>query len=59
MIVDLTADEVEAVLQSLDYSKDRVRSAPDTPHEIRRETLARLDAAAEKLRNASKSEATR
>lgn len=56
MIVDLTADELQTLLTSLDYSKQRVRDAPDTPYGVRQENLARLDAAAEKLRTARKSE---
>lgn len=52
MIVDLTPLDIETLLTSLEYSKDRVRNAPETPHSIRQENLGRLDAAAERLREA-------
>lgn len=52
MIVDLTPDDIRTLLESLEYSKQRVRDAPGTPYEVRQETLGRLDAAAAKLRTA-------
>ena len=54
MVVDLTPEEVETLLTSLEYSKDCIRSAADTPYAVRQENLARLDAAAQKLRSTRK-----
>lgn len=50
MNIDLNPVEMETILTSLEYSKERVRNAPDTPYVVRRETLDRLDAVAAKLR---------
>lgn len=52
MTIELTPEEIATLLTSLDYSKDRVRNAQDTPAEIRRENLDRLDAVSAKLRRA-------
>jgi hypothetical protein len=54
MTVDLTIEEIETLLTSLDYSKQHVRDAPETPYEVRRENLSRLDAVATKLREVRK-----
>jgi hypothetical protein len=54
MVVDLTSEEVETLLTSLDYSKDRIRNAQDTPYAVRQESMARLDNAAQKLRHAKR-----
>jgi len=50
MIVDLTAEDIETLLTSLEYSKQRISEAPDTPYDVRRANLARLASVAEKLR---------
>lgn len=52
MVVDLTPGEIQELLTSLDYSKDRVRNDPRTPPSLRQENLARLDTVAAKLRAA-------
>jgi len=52
MLVDLTPNEIQDLLTSLDYSKDRVRNAPGVPPSVRQENLARLDSVATKLKAA-------
>jgi len=56
VLVDLTHEDVEALLASLKYSKDRLRNASETPYSIRQENLARLDTAEQKLRMARRAE---
>jgi hypothetical protein len=58
MNVELTSEDIETLLTSLDYSKDRVRNSPDTPAEVRRGNLARLDAVTEKLRTVRRASGT-
>ncbi len=52
MQIDLTGEEVQTLLESLRYSKQRVTDAEGTPYEVRRENLARIEQAMDKLRNA-------
>lgn len=52
MKIEITYDEIETLLTSLDYSKERVRDAQGTPYPIRQENLSRLDSMAAKLREA-------
>lgn len=52
MLIDLTPEDIETLLTSIEYSKDRVRSAEGTPNAVRHENLERLDAAAQRLRKA-------
>ncbi len=52
MQLTLDDEEVETLLTSLEYSKQRVRDAQGTPYEVRKDNLTRLDAVAEKLREA-------
>jgi hypothetical protein len=54
MVVDLSPAEVETLLTSLEYSKNRIRSDQDTPYSVRQENMARLEAMAQKLRNAAR-----
>jgi hypothetical protein len=54
MFVDLTPDEIQELLTSLEYSRDKVRSKTGTPYEVRQENLAKLDSVATKLREARK-----
>ena len=56
MKIEVTYDEIETLLTSLDYSKQRVRDAQGTPYQIRQENLARLDSIAAKLREAKSSQ---
>lgn len=52
MVIDLTREEIETLLTSLEYSRQRISEAPGTPYDVRRDNLARIDAVAEKLRQA-------
>lgn len=52
MTVDLTPEEIETVLTSLDYATQRIRDAAGTPPEVQMENLFRLDSVATKLRQA-------
>lgn len=52
MLVDLTPSEIQELLTSLEYSKDRIRNTPGNSSGIRQENLARLDSVAAKLRAA-------
>jgi hypothetical protein len=52
MKIELTSGEIETLLTSLDYSKQRVLDAQETPNQVRQENLARLDSVAAKLREA-------
>lgn len=54
MIVELELDEIEAILESLKFSKQRIGDSGITPYEMRREKLDRLDKIARTLRNAKK-----
>lgn len=54
MHIELTEGEIRSLLESLEYSKQRIRDAPDTPYEVRRENLARLDELSGKLSDAQK-----
>jgi hypothetical protein len=52
MTVELNGAEIATLLESVNYSLDRIRNAPDTPYSVRRDNLARLEAVAAKLRQA-------
>jgi hypothetical protein len=54
MLVNLSVDEIQALIDSLNYSKQRVRDATATPPEVRRDSLARLESVSSKLRLAKK-----
>jgi len=54
MLVELSPDEVEILLTSLEFSKKNVREAEGTPYEVRQQNLGGLDAVAGKLRDAKK-----
>ena len=47
----LNAQDIEVLLESLEYSKDRIRNASGTPYNVRQQNLARLDAVVQKLRH--------
>lgn len=53
MTVELTANEVETLLTSLKYSQRAIADAQGTPYDVRRQNLERVEAVAEKLRNAA------
>lgn len=50
--VELSAGEIETLLESLRYSTIRVEGSQGTPDNVREENLARLDTVAAKLRQA-------
>ncbi len=52
MTVIFSRDEIETLLESLEYSKLQVREALGTPYAVRQENLSKLEAVATKLRNA-------
>lgn len=52
MNVDLTPEDIQTLLKSIEYSKRNVRDEPDTPYAVRQENLTRLDNVATKLRDA-------
>jgi hypothetical protein len=51
MQIDLTGEEVQTILESLRYSKQRVADAEGTPNEVRRENLARIEQAMSRVRD--------
>jgi hypothetical protein len=55
LTLELSLGDIETLLTSLEYSKLRIREAPDTPYKVRQENLARLDIVGTKLRNARQS----
>jgi hypothetical protein len=52
MTVELGTEEVDILLESVEYSKQPIRDAQDTPYAIRQDRLKRLDTVAAKLRGA-------
>lgn len=52
MNIDLSEIEIATLLESLEYSKDRIRSARDTPPGVRRENMSRVELVADRLREA-------
>jgi len=49
MNLDLTAEELQTLLESLRYSKQRIADAEGTPYDVRQENLARIDHVMSKL----------
>jgi hypothetical protein len=52
MNVELSPEDLDTLITSLEYSQRAVRDARDTPPDVRQQNLERLDAVAEKLRSA-------
>ena len=52
MPVELDPQDIETLLESLDYSKQRVSEAQGTRYEVRQENLAKVNAVMAKLREA-------
>jgi hypothetical protein len=48
--MELTAADIQVLLESLKYSIQRVSDARDTPYTVRKENLDRLEGVQEKLR---------
>ncbi len=53
MKIELTSNETDTLLTSLDFSKERIRDAQGTPYDIRQQNLACIDSVATKLREAT------
>ena len=51
MNVSLSADEIGVILESLKYSKQSVVGAQDTPADVRRQNLERIEAIVDRLRS--------
>jgi len=49
MMIELTNLDIEVVRTSLQYAKERVSGNAETPYEVRKENLARIDAILQKL----------
>ncbi len=52
MLIELDRQDIETLLESLKYSKQRISDAQGTPESVRKENLARIDAVTEKIREA-------
>ena len=55
MKLELNPAELDALIDSLEYSKQAIREAQGTPRVTRGENLARVEALASKLREAKHS----
>lgn len=49
-MIYFASTELEVLIESLEYSKERVRNAADTALSVRQENLTRLDSVQAKLR---------
>lgn len=49
MNVELTVEDYEALMTSLNYSRQRVEDTRGTPHDVKQQNLARIQAVREKL----------
>ena len=52
MLIELDRQDIETLLESLHYSKQRVSDAQGTPESARKETLTRIDTVTDKIREA-------
>jgi hypothetical protein len=52
MIVRFAPQDIHILLESIQYSKQRIRDAQGTPYDLRQEKLRQLDSAEGKLKNA-------
>lgn len=52
MQINLNEQEIETLMESLEYSKQHVADAKDTPYTIRQENLENIDAVRSKIREA-------
>lgn len=48
--VDLTKEELATILQSLEFSEERVRDAAGTPYEVRKQNLGKIEDAMATIR---------
>lgn len=51
MSIELTRAELEVLLESIKFSKERIVNTPDTPSEVRQQNIARLEAVESKLKS--------
>lgn len=54
MQVELTLEDIETLITSLGYSKQRVADASSTPSTVRQENLERIESVEKKLSEARK-----
>jgi hypothetical protein len=52
VFIEICEDEAELILSLVEYGRNQVRSAPDTPYSVRQDNLGKLDALAERVRSA-------
>lgn len=52
MNVELTSEELDVLLTSLEYSKRNLRDTQGTPYEVQRENITRVELVMAKLREA-------
>ena len=50
-MADFTGQDIDVMLESIKYSKQRVADAPGTPYPVRQEKLAQLESCEKKLRH--------
>ena len=43
MKIELSKEDVETILESLKYSKQRIRDAKGTPYDVRNQNLEKID----------------
>lgn len=56
MIIELSDQDIEVIRTSLQYSKARVAGVTETPPDVRKENVDRIETVLEKLRVASRSD---
>jgi len=56
MNLELTAEEIETLLECLAYSQERIQAARDTPSVVRQENLQKIERLQANLREARRGE---
>ena len=51
-MIEFTVEEIDVLLTWLDFSKERMRSAPDLPSEERQTNIQSIEKVSQKLRTA-------
>ena len=51
-MIEFTVEEIDVLLTWLDFSKDRMRSAPDMPSDVRQTNIQSIEQVSQKLRSA-------
>ena len=51
-MIEFAVEEIDVLLTWLDFSKDRMRSAPDMPSDVRQENIQSIEQVSQKLRSA-------